>query len=294
MSKRERAKSFLKTRARGLERALFSYEFENGSVGDVLVELKAYQNEDGGFGHGLEPDFRCAASSALATTIGLQVLGRLPVDHENEMVQQVIGYLLTTLNRDKLLWEIVPPEVESAPRAPWWTYSANPEESWGWGNPSAEILGHLHRYAELVPPDLLATLTEKAVAYINSVEKENFHELLCFLRLEERLPQASQRQIESKIRRLLDACVTVDPEQWATYCLQPIQVAPSPQSRHYQQFADVLPANLDSLLEKQTQEGVWEPAWAWGQFEETWPQAKQDWCGWLTLENLRVLRAYSR
>jgi hypothetical protein len=71
----EQAKIFLNSKARKLERALFEFEFENGSKENVVDELKAYQNEDGGFGNGLEPDFRCKESSALATAIGLHYLG---------------------------------------------------------------------------------------------------------------------------------------------------------------------------------------------------------------------------
>lgn len=70
-------------RARNLERSLFRYEFENGSFTDVLIELSRYQNEDGGFGHGLEPDLRCKESSALATTRALEIL-RLRPDHPGE------------------------------------------------------------------------------------------------------------------------------------------------------------------------------------------------------------------
>ncbi|MGG4491443.1 hypothetical protein [Metabacillus idriensis] len=56
-------------KARKVDRALYLFEFENGSKEDVLMELKAYQNQDGGFDNGLEPDFRCSDSSALASKI---------------------------------------------------------------------------------------------------------------------------------------------------------------------------------------------------------------------------------
>ena len=58
----ERARQFLKTKARKLERALFEYEFESGGQEPILSALAAYQNVDGGFGHGLEPDLRASQS----------------------------------------------------------------------------------------------------------------------------------------------------------------------------------------------------------------------------------------
>lgn len=63
----DRAKVFIKTKARGLERSLFEYEFENGSQESVLAELITYQNKDGGFGNGIEPDFWLPNSSPMAT-----------------------------------------------------------------------------------------------------------------------------------------------------------------------------------------------------------------------------------
>ena len=55
----ELAREFMRSRARGLERALFEYEFEAGSASNVYKELALFQNEDGGFGKGIEPDLRC-------------------------------------------------------------------------------------------------------------------------------------------------------------------------------------------------------------------------------------------
>lgn len=50
--------------ARPLEQSLFRYYFEQGSASDVIKELALFQNEDGGFGHGIEPDYVLEASSA--------------------------------------------------------------------------------------------------------------------------------------------------------------------------------------------------------------------------------------
>lgn len=57
--------TILRTKAKPLERAMFEFEFDNGGKEGVLEALEAYRNEDGGFGKGIEPDFRCAASFAL-------------------------------------------------------------------------------------------------------------------------------------------------------------------------------------------------------------------------------------
>lgn len=52
----ETARNFIYKNARPLDIARWKYLFENGCREDVLLALAAYQNEDGGFGHALEPD----------------------------------------------------------------------------------------------------------------------------------------------------------------------------------------------------------------------------------------------
>jgi hypothetical protein len=102
----EQAKTFLKSKTRKLEGALFEFEFENGSKENVLKQLKSYQNEDGGFGNGLEPDFRCKVSSALATAIGLHYLSRVGANETEQMVKKTVNYLLHTFDKQKIRWQI--------------------------------------------------------------------------------------------------------------------------------------------------------------------------------------------
>lgn len=284
----DKAVSFLKENARRLDCALFEYEFENGSRENVLRELKKYQNNDGGFGNGIEPDFRCKESSALGTAIGLNILARLGVSKNDEIVKQAIAYLLKTFIEEKNGWQIVPKEVNSAPRAIWWNYS----ESWEWGNPSAEIIGLLIHYKNLVPEEFLNEITMFAINYIIALDTYENHELLSIIKLSDRLANKDKALISKKLEEMVKKCVTIEPSKWTLYCLQPIQVANSKQSVYVNLYSDLLPKNLDFLIGNQTVDGYWEPTWSWGQFEEEWVHARQEWRGWLTLENLRVLASF--
>lgn len=282
------ATEFLKSKARPLEKALFAFEFENGSREQVLEELTLYQNEDGGFGNGLEPDFRCEASSALATTIGLQHLIRIGADESDAMVQRAIQYALNTFDEEKMGWEIVPKEVETAPRAIWWNYGGD----WPWGNPSAEMTGLLHHYKGLVPEDFLEKLTAHAVAYINEEATNDFHELQCLVKLMKELPSEEAEKIAARVREIAHHSVTTDPVKWNDYCLLPLQVVSAPTSFLYEDFQEIIPANIHHLASNQAEDGSWKPTWAWGRYEDVWEIAKQEWSGVLTLDNLRVLREF--
>ena len=68
----KQAETFLRTQARPLEQALFATFLRAAPAEWALSELAAFQNSDGGFGHGLEPDVQMSSSSILATTVALQ------------------------------------------------------------------------------------------------------------------------------------------------------------------------------------------------------------------------------
>ncbi|QTD39698.1 hypothetical protein [Sporosarcina sp. Te-1] len=282
------AAKFLTEKARPLEKALFEFDFEDGSPEAVMRELQAFQNEDGGFGNGLEPDFTCSASSALATTIGLQHLAHIGADESNQMVQRAIDYVLQSFDEERMGWEIVPIEVESAPRAIWWNYGGD----WSWGNPSAEMVGLLHHFKTLVPHEFLNKVTAFAVDYAYQLTASDHHEIQCLVKLMKELPENEANRIAGKVNELLLANVTTNPAEWGGYCLLPLQVATSPSSPFTLLFKESIPANIDHLLSTQDEDGSWKPAWAWGQFEEDFPKAKMEWSGILTLYHLRILRAF--
>ena len=69
-----RAETFIWSNARLLERRLFAYHFRGGSRYAVLAALRAYQNDDGGFGQALEPDIRCPDSQPVPVQHALEIL----------------------------------------------------------------------------------------------------------------------------------------------------------------------------------------------------------------------------
>ncbi|CAH0122215.1 hypothetical protein PAE9249_04762 [Paenibacillus sp. CECT 9249] len=287
------ARSFMKQHARPLERAIYAYEFESDSSAQVLEELVKFQNADGGFGRGLEPDLRCQESSALATTRGLEILGLLPPsDERNAIVRKALDYLAATYRDERRGWDIIPPEAENAPRAVWWNYGAFSDH---WGNPNADIVAYFLDYRSLVTYDKLGMLFRYAVDYLqNECDLKEMHEMFCFLRLAERLDEGERAAIEAKMRLFLDNCVPTDPKQREGYGAEPLQVADSPKSRYYGKYADIIPGELDALIAGQGEDGAWAPNWTWYQYEEEWRNAKEEWKGIITLQSLRTLRNYNR
>lgn len=295
----EAARSFIASQIRPLERARYAYHFEGGPATAVLDALAAFQNADGGFGNGLEPDLQLADSSAIVTTVGLQHLRELKADASNPLVQAAIAYLLTTYDPSLQTWQIIPATVDDAPHAPWWAYDDQLSQRWrGFlANPRAEIVGYLYEQAALVPPDLLDELGEATALYLEGDPQLEMHDLLCYVRLVETaaLPAALRGRMMPKLAAVVDSLVARDAAAWANYGLQPLTVVASPTAPFAGLLADAIPANLEYLMQQQGSDGAWAPNWSWfGAYDDAWPAAERAWKGVLTVNTLRQLRAFGR
>lgn len=282
--------------ARPLERALYTYHFQDGSAADVLDALSAFQNDDGGFGHALEADIRLADSSVIATSIAFQRLHELDAPADHPLVVKGCAYLLKTFDAETLNWPIIPVNIDDAPHAPWWVHGGDLEHSLS--NPRAEIAGCLNAYPQHFPEALREQVTQAVVDHLmNHPDEMEMHDLQCYLRFYESpgLPEATTSMMLGKLKRLVDHVVSRDPAQWRSYGLPPLGVVASPESPFAEMYANEIPQNLDFLIDSRGADGVWEPAWVWGEpGDPAWAQAKKDWTGVITLENLKKLRAFGR
>jgi hypothetical protein len=290
------AVDFMKSRARPLEKALYACYFEGVAAAGVLDELAKFQNGDGGFGHGLEPDIRLDDSSVIATTIAFQRFRELKAPADHPMIAKACRYLLSTYDAQHLNWPIIPSNIDDAPHAPWWVHGGDLEKSMS--NPRAEISGYLHDYPQHFPKEMREVVTESVVNYLLSQpDQMEMHDLLCYIRLWETQnpPEITKTMVLEKLSRIVDNAVERNPEEWKNYGLPPLAVIATPESPFAGAFADEIPRNLDFIIESQSEGGTWGPNWSWGdQWADVWEQAKRDWTGYLTLENLRKLRAFGR
>ena len=299
-----RARDFLYSQARPLEKAIFKLEFENGSFEDVLTELAKFQNPDGGFGQALEPDVRTPSSSALCTEMGLRYLAERDIPADHSMVGGAVKYLLESFVADAQVWCVLPADANDHPHAPWW-HDEDGSLARTFDNflviPRAGILASMYHYAELVPAGWLVAVTERTVRDIAGLETEKFggggDTLVYALRLAEAQGLATNfnSRLLPRLREVADVIVARDPQTWAGYSAPPLKLAPTPTSTLVDQLVNDLQIHLDYLIEQQTPEGTWEPTWSWGEsYPDDWEKAKHEWRGILTVDHLISLHAYKR
>ena len=100
------------------DRKRFSFHFENGSRAAALDALLCYQNPDGGFGHGIELDVLCPASTPIGAEVAMCYLEDLGVQ-EGEVVDRLENWILAAQQDDGT---IPNPEdkIKLYPHGPWW------------------------------------------------------------------------------------------------------------------------------------------------------------------------------
>lgn len=294
----DRAALFVNTHARPIDRCLFAYHFNAGSAGDVLDALRAFQNPDGGFGNALEPDFRLPASSAMATSVGLQYAVAVGTPPEHPIVQGAIQYLVNTYQAEGDYWPALPLEVNDHPHAFWWgrdSVAAPPEEAWA--NPSAELVGYLHYARASVPADLLACATARARKNLESgvafSEGElSFYQLLNWERAIPFLPEGVAKDARDRILTAYRSLRPLTQEKLSE--LKVYMIAPSPDSLAALALPEIIEPMLENEIGNQAEDGAWWPGWHWGQYDDVWEVAKKEWAGRITVDCLLTLKNFGK
>jgi hypothetical protein len=279
------AAGFMAGHARVIDRRVFQRLFQGGSPGPVRDAVAAYRNDDGGFGHALEPDVRTPGSQPAATEMALRIMD-LTDEWDTAMVTGAIDWLASIAPAEGGT-AFAEPSVADGPHAPWWV----PAE----GHPASliqtgQIAGVL--YARGFSHPWLDRATELMWARIGTLTEPNSYEMFGVLAFLEHVPDRSRaRAAFDRVGPLLFErnLVALDPEA-AGDVQTPLEFAPLPTSIARPLFDDAtIAAHLDHLAAAQRDDGGWMFSWlAWS------PAAEADWRGFLTVEALRILRANGR
>ncbi|SDS56853.1 hypothetical protein [Actinoplanes derwentensis] len=273
------ASLFLDREARLLERHLFAARRDG-----VVSALRAYQNADGGFGHGLEPDKRCPASLPIDVEIAFQALATAGVAPP-ELLGPACDYL-TTVTIDGAV-PLAFPVIEDFPRAAHWT-------DWTYApgvNPTAGLAGLLHRLDFDHPWRTAATSFCWNAIDSGKLpdEAHGLSEVLVFLA---HVPDRdrAQRAAPAVLDQLTAHPLFHRTPNPGAYGLTPLHVAPtvgSPWRAHFTE--DQLGAHLDHLAAAQQEDGGWPVTW-----EPPSAASKLEWRGMVTLQAINTLVSYGR
>jgi hypothetical protein len=276
-----RAQEFMWRNGRLLERCLFAHLFGEGPRKPVLVALRAYQNEDGGFGNALEPDKRCPHSQPVDVETALHVLDHMD-GLDDPMVERACDWLVTVTTGEGGV-PFALPSVRDYPRAPWWEAEDDPPASL---NPTAAIAGLLLKHDVQHP--WLEGARDYCWGAIEGLETDEFHTLMPVVTFLEHAPdrERAERELERIGARI---AWVVERDPFATgYVKKPLDWAPTPDSFCRRLFDDeLIAAHLAALAGRQQPDGGWPISW-----EPISRMVELEWRGMFTVDALRTLRAY--
>jgi hypothetical protein len=272
------AATFIVANARVIDQRRFAAQ-------PVRDAVAAYRNDDGGFGHALEPDLRDPSSQPAATEMAFRIMDETG-SWDDELVRGACDWL-ESVEPTGGGAVAVNPSVANWPHAPWWV----PED----GHPASLIqtgmlAGRLH--ARGVRHPWLNRATETMWARLAEVTSPAAYDMFGILEFLQHVPDRDRaRQVFERVGPLIlsQSLVTLDPEAPGEVH-SPLSFAPEPDSLARALFdKPVIEAHLDHLARGQSDDGGWTFNWpAWS------PAAERDWRGFLTVDNLRLLRANGR
>ena len=294
-----RLNNYMNSEARPLERAIFNYYFNGSSCDDILDSLEAFQNSDGGFGKGLEPDFKLLQSSPMATSIGLRHLSMIDKNVKaQKMISKAVRYLENTFDSNRRGWFSVSSQVNQYPHAPWWEFRKEINMTvidYSWGNPSAELIGYLYNNKEYLNKLDINSLIVNAINILNQqVEFNSPHEIFCYIHMYNVLGKEFSSQIEDTLKLAVSKLVNLNEAEWVNYVPTPLEFIQMDSKDFFGIEKKYIDQNLDYLQDRLEEAGRILPSWQWDNYKEDWEISKLEWTGILTLEALLSLRKFNR
>ena len=294
----EKSYRYIMEIGRPLEAAFCIHHFTQPSPQLVLAELQKYQNSDGGFGNGLEPDFQLPNSSPMATSIALQTLTKFDsLPEAKSMIKDAIKYLESSYVPERNGWLAVPATVNNYPHTPWWHYNSGKNMSIideHWGNPSAEIVGYLYNYKGYVTNLNVDHILATAFTNLNNKTEFDFHDIYCYIRLHNLLPKEQAVKIQDKITEAVQDLLSPNPAEWENdYQPKPMDFVGESVYR-FGVSQELIETNIDYFIEKLEQNSLMLPSWGKHFYIDDLEDSWKEWLGILTLQTLICLKTEDR
>ncbi|MDF9869723.1 hypothetical protein ACWGNY_31265 [[Kitasatospora] papulosa] len=263
-----RAEQFVWLTARVLEERRFAHLFLGGGADVVETALAAYLNEDGGYGHALEPDLRGPVSQPLHTAHALSVLdsiGRCG----GLRVERICRYLTDVSTKEGALPALLPSQ-RGYPAAPFIPVVDDPPAELLATGP---VVGLLHR--NQVWHAWLFRATDFCWAAVDALEHSHPYEIEAAVAFLDGVPDRARAEAAAdRLGRLVrdQRLVVLDPRRRAEY---PVAPGYAPEEHHFpydyarapgslarRWFSDAeMERSLDHLESEQQEDGGWPVNW---------------------------------
>lgn len=270
---KETAKTFVYRNARPIQLALWKYYFEGGSREEVIHLLSFYQNQDGGFGNGIEADNLSPASSPMQTWKATEILWEIGCrDSELPMIQGILKWLDSRAEYAEKTkqWKNCVQSTNGYPHAIWWEYNGEPAE---YGpNPTASLAGFILFFA-----DKNSALYQKGVQHAKDAYaylEQHFpimesHIVTCYIQLYDYCKAAGaelfdMEHFKEMLVSMVKQNICPDVEKWGVdYVPTPMDYISSPASIFYAGNEELVKKDIERLNKQQLPDGSFIVPWNW-------------------------------
>lgn len=295
---REKAKEFIRKNARPIELAEFKCHFENGTGAALIEALAVYQNPDGGFGRGLEPDNWNPNSTPIATNDAIKRLFEVGALKEaGELTEGIIRYLTSgdSFDRERQRWLFAIDSNKNHPHAIWW--ERNDDDIPGW-NPTVSLAAFL---VCMEAPGPWREMVREAFEDLEQTEEKIEDGLKCYILAWNLLKsygvkgviefEDARAAIQTAISR--DMCQEVE-KYGVEYVPTPSWLFQERSPFLYDGVHPLIRAELRALDKLQMEDGGFDISWKWyTPYSEEFEQARAWWRPKVTMEKLRFYEQFS-
>lgn len=289
---RTAAKQFILQNARPIDLAVYQYFFENGSNQAVMEELSKYQNEDGGFGHGLEPDYWNPNSSPIATNDAIITLFRVgALDPNADMLKGIVRYLEShdSFDEDKKRWLFAIDSNREYPHAIWWEKE---EDGIHGFNPTMSLAAFVICYGNRT--SLYENILKEGLKYLEENDDVSGDALKCYLLAYELLKNHNIADIidleylKNLISKRISTAICKDTDKYG------VEYVPMPSDFFAGSYREFITPEIQVLIEAeknildqlQKEDGGFDISWNWCTQYSEFGQARDWWRPRLTIDKL--------
>lgn len=279
---------------------------EDGNSEEVISALSFYQNEDGGFGHGLEADCWNPNSSPYTTLVAINILKSIHFGDKNHpIIQGILKFIESNLYCSEEGWDFNIPSNNNYAHAPWWSYNEEANKFEGIGV-TAELAGFILRNSQNN-----SEVYKRALKFSNSLitklttsnkygdmEIGGYCVLLDSIKKAEITGKFDCDFLEETLKKLVRDSIERDTEKWTSYSVRPSNYIVSPESIFYKDNEDIVFKELDYLIETRPKNGVWNITWSWFDNNDKYPKefaiSENWWKAEKAIEKIVFLRNFNR
>lgn len=286
--------------ARELDLKIWECLFADGDAVSVAEVLMAYQNEDGGFGHGIDPDNWNTNSIPYACLYAIETLEMAGFYDINHPVYQGIRKYLNTTGPEN--WIFTLPTNNDYPHASFYNYDDqyNKVESTG---VIISLSAFVIKYASDLP--VYDEVMKELDSFISKLQRDDLGDMgpSSYIKLidtmeEKRIEGYDYVELKKRLIAIVNKVMQKEEKQWESYGYRPSDFIKAKTSVFLDGNEGIVEKECDFLIRTLPVNDVWPVSWCWFDNAKLYPKeeiislhvAKQRKC----IERMLFLKGFNR